>query len=160
MPGMTNRMKGAIRGLMDNLEKYQSHYNTFFKILNGAASTLGPLGKTNSAIPINSPVLTQVLGNLNLLQSKSDWSQFTNQDYRNIAKAGQLIRGYLTRYPTGSKAITVNKNHKLQKFQPNQITGAQVQGTAFTKQGAAWVKIYKVHGFICLLYTSPSPRDS
>ena len=79
-PGMTNRMKGAIRGLTDNLEKYQSHYSTFFKILNGAASTLGPLSKTNSAIPISSPVLTQLLGNLNLLQSKSDWTQFNNQD--------------------------------------------------------------------------------
>ena len=147
-PGMTNRMKGAIRGLTDNLEKYQSHYSTFFKILNGAVSTLGPLSKTNSAIPISSPVLTQLLGNLNLLQSKSDWTQFNNQDYRNIAKAGQLMRGYLTRYPTGPKAITVNKDHKLQKFQPNHISGAQVQGTAFTKQGASWVKIHKVHGFI------------
>ena len=143
---MANRMKGAIQGLSDNIEKYQTHYSTFFKILNGAASVMGPMSKTGPALSVNLPVLTQVLGNLNLLHSKNDWTKFTNQDYRNIAKAGQLMRGYLTRYPTGPRAITVNKNHKLQKFQPNHISGNQVEGTSFTKQGASWVKIYKVHG--------------
>ena len=147
-PGMAKRMRGAISGLTDNLEKYQAHYSTFFKILNGAASVMGPNVIKGNAAAINSPILTQILGNLNMLHLKNDWTKFGAQDYKNIAKAGQLVSRYLTRHPTGPKAITINKNHKLQKFQPKRIEGYTVEGTSFTKQGAEWVRIYKVQGFI------------
>ena len=147
-PGMANRMKGAMRGLTDNLEKYQSHYATFFKILNSAASVIGPTITASTPKSINSPVLTQILGNLNMLQLKNDWTKLGAQDYANIAKTGQLVGRYLTRHPTGPKAITINKDHKLQKFQPSHISGYKVEGTTFTKQGAEWVKKYRVQGFI------------
>ena len=116
-------MRGAMRGLTDNLEKYQSHYVTFFKILNSAASIMGPTLTAGVPKSINSPVLTQILGNLNMLHLKNDWTKLGAQDYNNIAKTGQLVGRYLTRYPTGPKAITINKDHKLQKFQPSHITG-------------------------------------
>ena len=89
-PGMANRMRGAISGLTDNLEKCQAHYATFFKILNGAASVMGPTAIKGNAASINSPILTQILGNLNMLHLKNDWTKFGAQDYKNIAKANHF----------------------------------------------------------------------
>ena len=81
------------------------------------------------------------------------------------AKYRKVQRGRMTGVASRGNKVAYGE-YGIQALEPGWITGNQIEAariamTRYTKRGGkVWIKIFPDKPYSCLLYTSPSPRDS